>query len=308
MQAQDYAGAKWAIAQRTAGATNDAIERLIARGAILRTHVLRPTWHFVLPSDIRWMLRLTGPRVAALLAHNDRRLGITPSVLRRGIDAMAEALTGGRQLTRTELAAVLARAGIDASDGLRVGHVIMHAELDAVLCSGARRGKQFTYALLDERAPATPAIDRDEALGQLATRYFATRAPATIADFAWWSGLTVRDAKRGAEAAGVARRRSAAAPTTSAHLLPNYDELFIGYRDRSAFLERVNGIALMQRNTPLALNVVEIDGQIVGGWRRGARGTAVETTLLVSLTHPQRRALDDQIARYAAFLTAGAGD
>jgi len=304
VQAQDYAGAKWAIAQRVRTATDASIERLIAKGAILRTHVLRPTWHFVLPADIRWMLALTAPRIAALMAYNNRRFGLTRKVFARTNDVLARALEGGVHLTRAEIATVLERARIDASDGLRVGHILMQAELDAVICSGARRGKQITYALLDERAPLTKPVDRDEALATLAERYFSTRSPATPRDFAWWSGLTVTDAKRGAEAARVRSVDTPATPTDSVHLLPNYDEFFIAYRDRGAILGRVAGAAPMQRTTALYAHVIEIDGQLVGGWRRTTKGDeiGVALTYLAKVTARERAAVEPQVERYKAFL------
>jgi hypothetical protein len=303
VQAQDYSGAKWAVAQRTRGATDASIEALISRGAILRTHVLRPTWHFVLPVDIRWMLALTAPRIARQMSYNNRRLGLTPKIFARTNDALARALEGGTQLTRPQIADVLTRARVDSSDGLRVAHLLMQAELDAVICSGARRGKQFTYALLDERAPATNAIDRDEALAMLATRYFATRSPATPQDFAWWSGMTVADARRGAEAARIRDLTESPAPTSSVHLLPNYDEFFIGYRDRSAILDRVGGAAPLQRAAAPFANVIEIDGQLVGGWRRVAEGgsVAIETTYLAKVSPAERQAVQAQVERYRAF-------
>jgi hypothetical protein len=304
VQAQDYAGAKWALAQRVAKATDASIERLIADGSILRTHVLRPTWHLVLPADIRWMLALTAPRIMAAMAFHGRWLEITSKMCTRANDAMARALAGGNHLTRAELATALAQVRIDSSNGQRVGHLLMQAELDAVICSGARRGKQITYALLDERAPATPALTRDEALARLAARYFATRGPATVQDFAWWSGLAMKDAKRGEEAAGPQRTLGATKPTASVHLLPNYDEFFIAYRDRNAILERVTGAAPMQRDTPLFAHVIEVDGQLVGGWKRVVKGkaVAVRATYIATVTAAERRAVDAQIARYKAFL------
>jgi len=303
VQAQDYAGAKWAIAQRTAKETDASIEALIADGSLLRTHVLRPTWHLVLPADIRWMLALTGPRIGAAISSLNRRLEVTAKLFVRAADVMTRALEGGKHLTRAELAAALQRARIDSSDSLRMGNFLMQAEVDALICSGARRGKQLTFALLDERAPSTAPIDRDEALARLATRYFATRAPATIHDFAWWSGLTVSDARRGAEAARPQKSFRTPKPTTSVHLLPNYDEFFIGYRDRGAILERVVGATPMQRDTALVSNVIEIDGQLVGGWRRStkAKTTSVETTYLATVSPAERRAVSGQIARYVAF-------
>src|SRR3989442_2499270 len=196
VQAQDYLGARWAIAQRATGLAETDVEGAIAGGAILRTHVLRPTWHFVLPEDVRWMLELTAPRVGAAMAYHNRQLELDAPTFRKGHTALERALRGGNQRTRAELATVLARAGIDVASGQRVGQLLMQAELDRVVISGARRGKQFTYALFDERVPPSPKRDRDEALHDLARRYFATRGPATAEDFAWWSGLSASEARR----------------------------------------------------------------------------------------------------------------
>jgi len=184
-QAQDYFGGKWGLAQRTRGVSEVEVEAELSAGTILRTHVLRPTWHFVMPQDIRWMLALTAPRIRMVLAHYDRTLGIDAKVLRQSRVAMTRALGNGRELTRAELAGELAKAGVRVDGTQRLARIVMHAELDALICSGARRGKQFTYALLDDRAPSARAMERDAAMRELACRYFTTRGPATEADFAW---------------------------------------------------------------------------------------------------------------------------
>ncbi len=203
VQSQDYAAAKWGVGQRTVGITDAIVEQAFADGSILRTHVMRPTWHFVTPSDIRWMLSLTAPRVHAANAYRYRELELNEAVFRRCRSSLMRALQGGRQLTRTELRQLLQRARIDTTAPQRLAYLLMHAELEGVICSGARRGKQFTYALLDERVPPASVPQRDEALHDLTMRYFSTRGPATPQDFSWWSGLTVADAKRGVEAAGT---------------------------------------------------------------------------------------------------------
>jgi hypothetical protein len=170
VQAQEYQLAKGGLALRTRRASDTSVERAFTAGRILRTHVMRATWHFVTPADIRWLLALTAPRVRAAVAYYDRQLGITPAVITRANRAIASALVGGVQLSRAELQAVLTGAGVRVDGTQRLAHVIMHAELDAVICSGARRGKQFTYALLDDRAPATSLPTREQALAELARR------------------------------------------------------------------------------------------------------------------------------------------
>jgi hypothetical protein len=201
MQAQEYAMVKWAIALRVPGATEARIEAALDAGQILRTHVLRPTWHLVAPQDIRWMLALTAPRVHAACAFGRKEFGLTPALLKRANAIITKALAGGTHLTRDEIAPLLRRARLPTA-GIPLAHLFIHAELGGLICSGPRRGKQFTYALLDERVPATPALTRDTALATLARRYFASRGPATAADFAWWSGLTLTDARAGIAALG----------------------------------------------------------------------------------------------------------
>jgi hypothetical protein len=317
VQSQDYAGAKWALAQRTRRLAEPEVERAIASGAILRTHVLRPTWHFVLPEDVRWMLALTAPRVAAAMAYHSRWLELDERVFRRSNKAIERALRDGAQLTRAELAAVLQRAGVNVSTGQRVAGLLMQAELDGVVISGARRGAQFTYAAFDARVPAAAERDRDDALQELARRYFATRGPATLQDFGWWSGLTVADAKRGVEAAGdfLARethdeRAYWYAPSTRAtprrsrvaHLLPNYDEYFVGFKDRSAFSERLRRVVPNHPVDALMGHILCVDG-----WRRTlGKHVNVELRLLVKLTPPERILVQRAVARFGQFLGAPA--
>jgi hypothetical protein len=324
VQAQDYPGAKWALSQRTGGSgrTDAEIEQELSDGRILRTHVLRPTWHFVAPEDIRWMLELTAPRVNAFMAYYNRSLALTPAVFNRSNAAIARALAGGRQLTRLELRLVLARARVGDVSGQRLGHLMMQAELDAVVCSGAMRGKQFTYALLDDRVPPTPAKPRDEALLELTRRYFAGRGPASVQDFSWWSGLTVADVKRGIQLAGDAlvpievgdRKlwlRADARPLprakATAHLLPNYDEYFIGFKDRGAIGERLRSVKAVTGGNALMQHIVVVDGQIVGGWKRKVekKGTVVaQFELLTTITALEKRNIAVAVRRFSEFLGA----
>ena len=202
VQAQEYAGAKWALGLRLRRTTEAAIEQAFDAGAILRTHVMRPTWHFVTPEDIRWMLALTAERVTSRMAYYDRQIGLNAAVYRQSGAALAKAMEGGKQLTRAEVTQALARAGIEA-EGQRFIHLLMRAELEGLICSGARRGKQFTYTLMDERAPMPSGgqLTREEALAELTRRYFTSHGPAMLQDFGWWSGLTLADGKAGIEMA-----------------------------------------------------------------------------------------------------------
>ncbi len=318
VQAQDYAGAKWALGLRLQGATDHDIDQAFADGAILRTHLMRPTWHFVTPADIRWMLALTAPRVHAVNASMYRRLELDNTVFRQSNAVLAKALQGGKQLTRDELRVVLQEAGIATDDGLRLAYIMMYAELDGVVCSGARRAKQFTYALLDERAPHTKTLEREEALAELARRYFVSRGPATVQDFAKWSGLTITDARRGLETVKAQLRHevvdgqafwfSTSTPSTkgvspTAYLLSVYDEYISGYKDRSAIGEAEVGAKLRALGNALSYIIV-VNGQIVGTFKRtlGKDAVIVEANLFSRLTKAENRAVARAAQRYGDFL------
>ena len=317
VQAQDYAGAKWALGVRTRGESDAEIDRQVDEGKILRTHILRPTWHFVAPEDIRWMLALTGPRVKQAMAYHGRSLEIDARTIRRSHDAIAGALSGGKHLTRTELADALTRARVKDAHGQRLAHLVMEAELDGVIVNGARRGKQSTYALLDERVPPSTPRDRDEALQSLARIYFTTRGPATIRDFSWWSGLTMADAKRGLALveSGLETRvingddawfdpRVTPKSPASALLLPNYDEYFIAYKDRSAIGQRINQTTAVTGGSANITHVAFIDGELVGGWRRLAdkNGVVVAIEFWSELSPAEHGRVDRVVKGFGKFL------
>jgi hypothetical protein len=319
VQSQDYGGGKWALGQRLKNATTDAaIDQAFNEGKILRTHILRPTWHFVAPEDIRWMLALTGPRVHTANGFIYRQEELDPATIRKGYAVLEKALQGHQPLTRSELGSALEKAGIKAK-GIRLGYIVMSAELDGIICSGARRGKQFTYALLEERAPKVKDWTREESLAELTRRYFATRGPATLHDFTWWSGLTMAEAKEGIEAvrsefvSEVIDGKtywfdSSVSPvkenSPTAHLLPNYDEYFIGFKDRSAIGEVAKQAGIKSDDPSFLAHVIILDGQLVGGWRRTISKNAVqvELMLITDLTKTQQRAVDKAISQYGEFL------
>lgn len=319
VQAQDYGGAKWALALRLLDAADSAIEQAFSDGAILRTHILRPTWHFVTPQDIRWMLALTAPRVQAASAQYYRNQELDAATLRRGGEALARALEGGAHLTRADLTTVLERAKIDVRES-RPALIIFHAELEGILCSGARRGKQHTYALLDHRASSTKAKSREESLAELTRRYFSSHGPATEDDFVWWSGLTHSDARQGLEFAGQHLERmvlkagvfwAAEAPlprpvrrTVTALLLPNYDEYLVAYSDRSLMFDETATDKLDSRGNPIFQNTVLVDGRIVGTWRRTlkTRTIAVAIDLHRRLTKAERSAVDEAVESYSRYV------
>jgi hypothetical protein len=318
VQAQDYAGAKWALGLRLQGALDADVEQAFTDGALLRTHLLRPTWHFVTPADIRWILALTAPRVYAASATYFRRLELDPAFFSRSNAALVKALQGGRQLTRDELRAALSASGIVTEGELRMGYIMMQAELDGVVCSGARRGKQFTYALLDERAPQARTRSPEEALAELTRRYFFSRGPASVQDYMKWSGLTAVDARRGLESVkslltqevidGQTYWFSPADPPAqgnapSVYLLSIFDEYISGYKDHSTILDPKQLDRLMSQGNFLGY-VIVLDGQIVGTWKRTFRkGTVVlQTNLFTALILAQNQAVIEAAQRYGEFL------
>lgn len=318
VQAQDYAGAKWALGMRLPGATDRDIEQAFTEGAILRTHLLRPTWHFVTPADIRWMLALTAPHVHTVNAYMYRKLELDSAIFKRSHAALAKALHGGKQLTREELRGVFDKAGISTAGELRMGYLMMRAELDGLICSGARRGKQFTYTLLEERAPLAKTLERDEALAELARRYFMSRGPATVQDFAKWSGLTITDARAGLEGVKPQLRQegvngqsywlppsapSARTATPTAYLLSIYDEYISGYKDRSAIVDASLGAKLSALGNALAY-IILVNGQIAGTWKRTLKKDAVviELNLFTRLANAEKRAVAVAAQQYGEFL------
>ena len=320
VQAQDFPAAKWALSMRVRGGLQDLdVEQAFNDGSILRTHVLRPTWHFVSPADIRWMLKLGAPRVHAASAYYYRQAGLDAKVFGRSCAMLQRALDGGNFLTRVELAKHLRRAKVPA-DGLKLAYLMMHAELEGIICSGPRRGKHFTYALLDERAPQKGAVlDRDQALAELVSRYFNSHGPATIRDFVWWSGLTVKDARAGLAAATPKLVASTidgrehwgpcdatVLPTKGpcAFLLPNYDEYLIAYKDRDAFVEQSRAANLVARSNGGFAHHLVIDGRLAGGWRRTLKGhmVMIEVAPYKTLTTSEKGAVATAADHYGEFL------
>jgi len=313
VQAQDYAGAKWALGLRVRRAVDQMVEQAFTAGTILRTHLMRPTWHFVSPADIRWLLALTARRVHQSNAFQYRKLELDRAVLRRSAAALEQALQGGHWLTREQLRGVLEQAGVHTRGPLRLGYILMYAELEGIVCSGPRRGKQFTYALLEDRVPPARALLREEALAELARRYFMSHGPATLHDLAKWSGLTIADARRGLEAVrghleqeaaggqtfwsgGSPHARKATSP--SALLLPNYDEYTIGYRDHSAVFD------LSHRYDLVYGHILVIDGRVAGTWRRTLKKSEVviQINTFAPLSKAESRAVAEAADRYGAFL------
>jgi hypothetical protein len=311
VQAQEYGPAKWAIGLRSRTELTDAaVERAIQRGRILRTHLLRPTWHFVSSADIRWMLELTAPQVHRRMAPYDSQLGLHPRVMTRAAGVIERALGDAGCLTRRELGTALQRGGLGINS-MKLAHIMMYAELEGLICSGPRQGKQFTYALLSERAPLGRRLSDDEALAELTRRYFRSHAPATLRDFVWWSGLSTSLGRRGLESVRArseelngltywtvgTESKITRAGKAGVHLLPIYDEYLVAYRDQRAVPRPAYMLGGFQHS-------LVIDGQVAGAWRTlVADGrTTVEVSPDRRLTPAERRGVAHALARYQRFV------
>ncbi len=321
MQAQEYAAAHWALGLRTKGAVLADIEQAIVRREIVRTWPMRGTLHLVARDDVRWMLQLLAPRTMGAASARHRELELDDRIFARAEKVIVAALKGGRQLTRPALYQALGAAGIATKES-RGLHIVGHLARRSIVCFGAPVGKQPTIVLLDDWVPNAKPMTRDVALAELALRYFTSHGPATVQDFSWWSGLTLRDARSGIESArprlvndsidgisywlaesrGAARRTSRA---PSAHLLPAFDEYTVAYRDRSAvldpaFAKRVNA------GGGIFNPIVVIDGQVVGSWKSQATksGLALTISPFSRIDRTKWRAIDDAARRYARFLDA----
>lgn len=323
VQAENLDQTGWALASRAPGVSPAGLARLLADGTLVRTHVLRPTWHLVHRADLRWLLELTGPRVRQLVGRQlERDLGLDPAAVAACTDVLLATLDGAPDLTRDELGAALERAG-HPLDGMRLMVVLAHAEMGLHVGSGAPRpdggtgtGIQ-TYRLLDGRLDPSPYADRGEALAALARRYVLGHGPATERDLSYWATLTLTDVRAGL--ASVAAELESFehdgrtfwhAPgesppprprTPRVHLIHLLDEWYRGHQD-SRLVVDADGLHPVGREPSIGLLVV--DAQIAGTVRRTVRPSSVvfDVTPYRPLTTAERTALDAEAARYGAYL------
>jgi hypothetical protein len=319
VQAQDYSGALWAVGLRTRGATAEDVEKAIRDRTIVRTWPLRGTLHFTAAADVRWMLELSRARTIAGSAHRHRQLGLDEEVFAGCRRLFAEALRGGKRLTRAEMYTLMKTAGF-SPDGQRGIHILGRLALEGILCFGAPRGKEQTFVLLDEWLPPSKAQPREEALARLAERYFAAHGPATFQDFAWWSGLAAAEARAALHAVKPRLSRESvdgreywqprSAPPAGeekgiARLLPPFDEYLVGYTDRSAAIDPAHVRKISSMLSPTIL----LGGRIVGTWRRTFKKdtVVVSASPFTAFSRAETKALDAAVRGYGEFLDKKAG-
>lgn len=317
MQAQDRASVKWAISLRCNGVAEATVEQAVIDRSIIRTWLLRGTLHITTTADVRWMLDLLAPRLIAQSARRRQQLELDDDVLALSFEILGSALREHKQLTRAEILLTLEQAGI-STKGQRGYHILRHAGLERLICFGAKRGKEETFVLLDEWAPSSKRLQGDEALAELAQRYFNSHGPATLQDFAWWSGLPMAKVRTGLEISKSQLQReiideetywlpqgasSAADKTATAHLLPAYDEYYLGYKVRDAVIDASYDKKAVS-NSGVFRPMVVVDGQIVGIWKRVFKDGTVAITLspFRSFTDIENEALLTAVKQYGKFV------
>ena len=291
MQAQNYSMVKWAVGMRLKSATIQAVEKALHEGEILRTHVMRPTWHLVAAEDIRWMLKLSAQRI---ISANDSfakgyDLDIPNELYTKAHDLLEKILCGKKSMTKQEIAEHFNRSGIVA-DNRRMTRFMARAEQEGIICSGEDRGSKCTYALLEERVPPMPELTKDESLARLARSYFRSHSPAVLQDFIWWSGLSVSDAKQAVYliASELTTEqwkeqtwyihdtcRTRGKLSGHIHLLPSYDEYLLGYKDRTDVLP-LEHYSKAFTNNGLFFPIVLHNGQVIGNWDKSVKKKSVD--------------------------------
>lgn len=281
MQAQDFAMAKWAVGLRLLNPTNSEIETALNKGEIIRTHIMRPTWHFIAAEDVYWLLDLTSNKIKQAMKTRDRELELSEAIFTKCNKILESILSKGIHLSREELAESFKIAGI-STDNNRLSHLLVRAELEGIVCSGSINGNKQSYALLSDRIPHKKILSRDESLAELANRYFTSHGPATLQDFIWWSGLSVTEARQGfesvkswfiSETVGSVNYwfkdsfPNTLSNTNSIYLLPAFDEFLISYRDRSASLSLIHHKKAVSDNG-IFRPVIVVNGQVTSLWKR----------------------------------------
>lgn len=318
VQAQDYSGGLWAVGQRIPGCTEADVEQALADKRIVRSWPMRGTLHFMAAADIRWMLELGTPRILKGAASRYRELELDAATFSKSRKVFTKALKGHNRLSRDEMYQLLEKSGISAA-GQRGIHMLGHAAQIGLLCFGPRQGKQQTFVLLDEWLPDAKSLSRDKALAELARRYFQSHAPATAQDFAWWSGLTLTDVKKGMEQ--IADELSSEEVDGKLYwlakhagtikvlpknmlLLPNYDEYIVGYTDRSAIAAFSHQKFRVFQDNPVFRHTIVSGGQVIGNWRRTLQKDKVTMEILPfdPLNATQKPAVEKAVQAYGRFL------
>ena len=315
MQAQDFNAAKWAIGVRLDGCTDKTVCDAFNKGEILRTHILRPTWHFVTPENIRWMLQLSAKRIMSSMKSRDRELGLTDEIYGTCYRIIEKALEKDDYLSREELTKILYHAGM-RFDSSQMYHVLSGAEANGIVCSGALNGMIQTYALFEKRVPAAKPITKEESLAKLARIYFTGHGPATLNDFVWWSGLPIGEARQGLQSvqaefvSATIEGQSywmpdivSQPPTgkSNLYLLPAFDEYIVGYKDRTSVLTSDNHTKAISSNGVFRPVIIK-DGRVIGLWKKATSAKkTIEVTSFDPVDNETQQLINAAAAKFRAF-------
>ncbi|WP_257347347.1 winged helix DNA-binding domain-containing protein [Pseudalkalibacillus decolorationis] len=294
IQAQNYSQSLWGIGLRMQSGTITNIEQAIADRKIIRTWPMRGTIHFVPPEDAKWMLKLSVQRMLAKDKRRMEQLELDDKIMERCKELFYNALKGGNRLSRPNMMKLLEDADISTKNQ-RGYHILWYTSQTGLICQGPMQDKQQTFVLLDEWAPNSKELSREESLAELSRRYFASHGPATIHDFAWWAGLTVTDARLGLEVVkpelisekingkehwmATNAQSHKADDKSSVHLLPGFDEYLLGYKDRGAVLDVEHAPKVVPGKNGVFLPTIVVGGQIVGTWERTIKKNSIDITL-----------------------------
>lgn len=318
IQAQDYAGSKWAIGARLPNVTEADVEKAVANREILRTWPQRGTIHFVVPDEVRWRLSLTSERILRSAKRRHENLSLTQADFDKALDLFRAALHGDKQLSRPDMMKVLEDGGISTA-GQRGYHILWYLAQTGHLCFGPLQGKQPTFALLDEWVPSMPEMPREEALKRLTTTYFRSHGPATVQDLMWWSGITATEIKMGLELAKseltsvdidgriywMARDLPDMMPSKpSVYLLPPFDEYLLGYKDRTHVLDAKHFNLVVPGGNGVFSPLLVIDGKIQGIWRKTVKKNEIIVKLspFTRLTSMQNETISGALTSYGNFM------
>lgn len=317
LQAQDYAGSKWTIGLRVPGSTDAQIEQAVADKSIVRSWGLRGTLHWMPPADIHWMTALAFPKIQMKSATNFKQEGLDKAIFKKSSQVIAKALRDGEALTREELAAIVKKKGISVTNH-GMGYLLLHASLEGLICFGPRRGKQFTHVLLDNWIPVAQRETPDNPLATLALRYFKSRGPATIKDFAWWAGLTLTEAKKATDTVkgqltGVlvdgtdylmSEEATPSASKPGVYLLPGFDEYLLSYADRSIVVDAADASRITGTGNGLLSSTIIVNGRVAGTWKRTIekKKVVIETDYFHAVSQAAQKQVKAVAKRYAGYL------
>lgn len=315
IQAQDFNMVRWAIGLRVPGSTITSVEKAINAGEIIRTHLLRPTWHFVSADDLRWLLDLTAPKIKSGLKYRQNSLGLTNGMLTK-TNSIIAGIIKGKQLEREDIKAAIVNSGIEPVEN-RISHILLWAELSGIICSGKILKNMQTYAPVDERVPGGKKPEKDEMAAMLAKRYFKSHGPATIRDFAWWSGLSLKEIRLALEMSAneletfdigevtywYDKSLNPAETFKTASLLPAFDEFIISYADKSVILQDSHHRKAISQNG-IFRSVLIFENRVAGLWKpvKGKDRLIVEVNPFKTLKKAEKSSVETAAENYGRFM------